>query len=334
MKPQHVVCFSGGHSSARVAVEVVRKYGSKGVVLLNHEINGWVEDLDIKRFKKEVAAYLDLPITQANYKNLDNPPDQFDICMEAQAFKVRHDAVICTSRLKTEPFMQWLAAYAQPETIIYYGFDQSETTRIQRRSTIMAAKGYRTAYPLAHWPHTIQSTEEIGIKPPLTYSVWKHANCVGCIKGRKQHWYAVFVHRPDVWIKAKKAEEHIDHSIQPGLFLAELEPLFEEMKAVGVVATEHTPASRFWVDAKSLVRRRSNLLLSCQADDTNTAPCECTEGGGGLTFSTPRLARHPNPPPQRLLLARLSCRAARRKSPSLPRIGSLPHCTGCGTPAR
>ena len=278
MKPQHVVCFSGGHSSALVAVEVVRKYGPTSVVLLNHEINGWVEDLDIKRFKKEIAAYLGIPITQANYKGLDNPPDQFDVCMGAHAFMVRHDAVICTSRLKTEPFMTWLAAFAQPETIIYYGFDENETTRIQRRSTIMAAKGYRTAYPLAHWPHTIQSTEEIGIKPPLTYSLWKHANCVGCIKARKQHWYAVFVHRPDIWAKAKRAEEFINRSIQPNQFLEELEPLFEEMKTAGVVATERIQAARFWVDAKNLVRKRSSLLTSCQIDDTNATPCECTEG--------------------------------------------------------
>jgi hypothetical protein len=37
--PRHVVCFSGGHSSALVAIEVVRRYGRNGVVLLNHDIN-------------------------------------------------------------------------------------------------------------------------------------------------------------------------------------------------------------------------------------------------------------------------------------------------------
>lgn len=31
MNPRHVACFSGGHSSALVAVEVVRRHGTEGV---------------------------------------------------------------------------------------------------------------------------------------------------------------------------------------------------------------------------------------------------------------------------------------------------------------
>ena len=54
---KHIVCFSGGHSSALVAIEVVRKYGKGSVILLNHDINSNVESKDIKRFKKEVAQY-------------------------------------------------------------------------------------------------------------------------------------------------------------------------------------------------------------------------------------------------------------------------------------
>lgn len=33
-----IVCFSGGHSSALVAIEAVRKYGKNNVILLNHNI--------------------------------------------------------------------------------------------------------------------------------------------------------------------------------------------------------------------------------------------------------------------------------------------------------
>ena len=65
--PRFVVCFSGGHSSALVAVEVVRRYGREGVVLLNHDINPRVEDADVKRFKREMSEALGLPITQANH---------------------------------------------------------------------------------------------------------------------------------------------------------------------------------------------------------------------------------------------------------------------------
>ena len=56
-KTKHIVCYSGGHSSALVAIEVVRKYGKENVILLNHDINPRFENNDIKRFKKEVSDY-------------------------------------------------------------------------------------------------------------------------------------------------------------------------------------------------------------------------------------------------------------------------------------
>ena len=52
---KHIVCYSGGHSSALVAIEVVRKFGKENVVLLNHDINQSVENEDIKRFKKAIV---------------------------------------------------------------------------------------------------------------------------------------------------------------------------------------------------------------------------------------------------------------------------------------
>ena len=63
---KHVICYSGGHSSALTAVEVTRKYGKENVILLNHNISSEVEHDDIKRFKQEVADYLGIKITYAN----------------------------------------------------------------------------------------------------------------------------------------------------------------------------------------------------------------------------------------------------------------------------
>jgi hypothetical protein len=273
---KHVVCYSGGHSSALVAIEVVRRYGPDGVVLLNHDINARVEDADVKRFKREVAAALGLPITYANHARWDEW-DQFDVVMHARAFKVRSGEELCTNRLKTEPFKRWLAANVEKSACtVYYGFDANETTRITRRAGIMGAMGYRTAYPLASWRRTIQSTREIGIEPPLTYSTWKHANCVGCIKAGKQHWYAVFVHRRDVWEKAKWAEEEIGYSIQPDVYLSDLEPTFAEMVEAGVEATEKISHQRFWVDARRLVRSHArSKVAECASNDENQKPCEC-----------------------------------------------------------
>lgn len=264
----HVVCFSGGHSSALVAVEVARRYGTERLVLLNHDINPSVEDDDIKRFKSEVAARLGVCVCYANHPAFDSM-DQFDIAVAAGAFKVGATNVICTSRLKTEPFHAWLHEnVTDKDCVIYYGFDANERHRIQRRVGILAEQGYQSDYPLALWPRTIRSTEEIGVRPPLTYSQFKHANCQGCIKGGRQHWYVIYCTRRDIFNKAKQAEETIGYSIIKGAYLDELEPMFERMRCAGVDPTEHVHHTRFWVDAKRLVR-------DVEADEGDAKPCEC-----------------------------------------------------------
>lgn len=270
---KHVVCFSGGHSSALVAVEVVRRYGTADVVLLNHDIAPHAETADIKRFKAEVAARLGLPVTYANHPDFPNV-DQFDVTVRARAFKVRNGQELCTHRLKTQPFMRWLADnISGKDCIIYYGFDANEGHRIQRRSSALALEGYRTAFPLAHWERTIQSTHEIGVRPPLIYDLFKHANCIGCLKAGKQHWYIVYLHRPDMFERGKWAEEIIGHSIHKDAYLDELEPLFAQMKAAGITTTEHEDGRTFWARARRALNSKTQLDLFDLDDDAK--PCEC-----------------------------------------------------------
>lgn len=58
MRMKHIVCYSGGHSSALVALEVAHRFGTKHLVLLNHDMHFSVEHADIKRFKRDVAEHL------------------------------------------------------------------------------------------------------------------------------------------------------------------------------------------------------------------------------------------------------------------------------------
>jgi hypothetical protein len=267
----HIVCYSGGHSSALVAVEVVRKFGRGGVMLVNHDMHVSVEDADVKRFKRQVAEYLELPITFVNYKSASM--DQFDVCVAAQAFKVDDGPELCTSRLKTEPFMRFLRDNFQPSDVtIYYGFDANEPKRITRRTGILGVQGYATAYPLAFGERTIYSTNEIGIAPPLTYSQFKHGNCVGCLKAGWQHWYIVYCTRPDLWLKGKWAEEEIGYAIHHDKYgpryLADMEADFAIMKCAGVPQTEHIPQQKFW----SIAKRHIKIAL----DESSLLPCECT----------------------------------------------------------
>lgn len=317
---KHIVCYSGGHSSGLVAIEVTRRYGKENVILLNHDINKWVEDVDVKRFKKEVANYLQLPITYKNYNDLplDEIPNQFEVCEKLGSFvNPATRQALCTTKLKTEPFSVYLKTYfPEKDCIIYYGFDQSEPSRIERREGILSDLGYKSDYPLALWskegidfynqfqihtamltykqtsndnhagsyldnaigfglitlksydkiyPKTISSTKEIEIEPPLTYDNFKHANCVGCLKGGKQHWYVVYCKRYDVYERAKESESRIGYSIIKGIFLKDLEEQFSKMKCVGIEPSEHIPHQKFWRDAKKYI----------QQIEEDQKPCEC-----------------------------------------------------------
>lgn len=266
---KHIVCYSGGHSSALVALNVADKFGTKDLILLNHDINSFVEHDDIKRFKKEVAEYLGVPITYANHPRWDTM-DQFDVSVNTKSFKGATGMAICTSLLKTKPFNDYLKLnFADKNCIIYYGFDRNELHRVQRRASILGEQGYKSDYPLALWKDLkYNSTEQLGIKPPLAYTQFKHANCTGCLKAGKQHWYIVYCNRYDIFEKAKKAEDEIGYSIMKSEYLDELEPMFAKMKAIGIEATEHEDARTFFARVKKQIANYE--------DEQVDKPCECT----------------------------------------------------------
>lgn len=256
-----IVCYSGGHSSALVAVEAVRRYGNENVILLNHDISSAVEHEDIKRFKREVADYLGVPVTYCNHSDFENTTP-LEVCRQKKGFHSGNHQCFCTHVLKTKPFVAWLGENypvgidgSRDDVVILYGFDASETGRIDRRAEHIAALGYRTEFPLAHWKRTIYEIEEIGIKRPITYERYKHANCIGCLKAGKQHWYTVFCDRPDIFDDAKRAEAEIGHSIVKSGYLKDFEPLFRQMRdEMGIVPTDKGVPATFWAQVRRILK--------------------------------------------------------------------------------
>lgn len=325
MKTKHVICYSGGHSSALVAIEVVRIFGKENAILLNHNINPEYEEEDIKRFKKEVADYLGIPITYANVDGISDEnliPSQFDVCEKKGSFVNPHTrAILCTFVLKTEPFYSYLKSIEKENICCYYGFDASELNRVERRRSILIQDGIQTDFPLALWSKelvdkyndfkvkevlrvynktqktklkqlpkeiydkaiesgllvldtyqenkvlSLISTVEIAIEKPLSYSIWKHANCKGCLKAGQQHWYCVYVHERKIFERAKQSEEIIGYSFGDFGFLKDIEEKFERMRLIGIPASEHIPSHIFWKTAKKYLKQFSPDLV----------PCECFE---------------------------------------------------------
>ena len=146
---KYVVCFSGGHSSALAAIETVKLYGAENTILLNHDISPDVEHEDIKRFKREVAAYLGLPITYANMPGWERLTP-LKIAVAKKAFQTQPGQALCTYNLKTLPFYKWLANnFPAHDCTIVYGFDAAEKNRMERRTKLLQSMGYSTFYPLA-----------------------------------------------------------------------------------------------------------------------------------------------------------------------------------------
>lgn len=272
---KYIVCYSGGHSSAIVAVEAVRRYGAENVILLNHDISPRVEDADIKRFKREVAKFLGVPITPANMLGWEEK-DQFDIAIESRylsGWGVPGGA-ICTTRLKTEPFKKWLAenfpaSKESPcmEAVILYGFDPKEKTRMCRRAAIMREQGYLVDFPLMWEGRTIQNIEEIGIARPSTYSLFNHANCKGCLKAGAMHWYVIYCTEPEIFEKAKATERVLGRTIIKNHSLAELESdKFYPMRLAGITPAEMGSPQTFWAQARKQL-----------ADYDALMPCECMD---------------------------------------------------------
>lgn len=279
---KHIVCYSGGHSSALVAIELVRKYGRDDVILLNHECK--LEPYDVARFENEVADYLGLEIQYASFEGHEER-DQFDVVIEKGSFINPNGSreALCTYVMKTEPFMKWLYKNFPPadlfneskECIIYYGFDLSEPVRIERRSSILGAQGFRTGFPLLWLERTIYSTEEIGIKPPNSYDVFKHANCIGCLKAGWQHWYCVYVLYPEIFEKGKMAEEEIGFKIHKDFYLSEKEEMFAKMVKCGIEPTEKVEAKSWWALVKRRLKEYDNTV--CDISEESEIPCACID---------------------------------------------------------
>jgi len=301
MKTKHIICYSGGHSSAICAIECVRRFGKENVILLNHDINPNYEDKDIKRFKNQIAEYLGLTIVYANYRSISQPhliPSQFEVCLKAGSFVNPHTRdILCTALLKTKPFNDFIKNMKNEiDLIAYYGFDENELNRVERRKTILNDIGIGSEFPIALWgknkrqnlekyfeekginkivieiekfenrddfERTIFSTKEIGIEPPNTYSVWKHANCTGCLKAGKQHWYCVYVHRYDIFCEGRDSETQMGYSFGKE-FLKDLEPMFKKMKEKGIPANENISSGLFWKQAKKYLKEETIDLFPCQ----------------------------------------------------------------------
>ena len=276
---KYVICYSGGKSSSECALSIAKKYGSENVILLNHDINARIEQACTKQLKRDVADYLGLEITYANHDKWDTATP-VSVCVDAKAWKVGSGQILCTNRLKTDPFKKWMLENDPKCGNVYvYGFDASEPSRVNRRAQIMGQMGYKTAFPMLWASDEIVTLESIGIDAGAVYETFNHSNCEGCLKAGWQHWYIVYCTRSDIWEEAKAGEDEIGYAIHKDkdgpVYLEEKEALFNSMIAAGVVPTEKIKPQTFWARARKAVKQNESELSELAEHDKGVC-LDCT----------------------------------------------------------
>jgi hypothetical protein len=131
--------------------------------------------------------------------------------------------------------------------------------------------GYQCEFPMIWKDRTIYSTEEIGIKRPAVYGVFKHANCIGCIKAGQLHWYTVFCLFKQVYDAYADLEQSTGYTIIKGYSLNELRGKFENAKRLGFIPSDKQNGSAFWAKLKKQLKIEAETKI----------PCDCFDSGMG-----------------------------------------------------
>jgi hypothetical protein len=144
---QHIVCFSGGHSSALVALAVVGRHGCENVMLLNHDIHPDKEDAD---FKREVAAHLGLSVTYANIHDLTDEQQLPDTLESTRQVGIEQPLTCgtykhgnCAGCLK-RGIQHWYVTFCHRPDV----YAQAEAAEAALGYTINRSRAYKRVRPL------------------------------------------------------------------------------------------------------------------------------------------------------------------------------------------
>jgi hypothetical protein len=157
----------------------------------------------------------------------------------------------CTSRLKLEPFRNWVNSNFE-EATIYIGYDYTEMHRMDATNKAYEELGYKVDYPLLWKPYEFRPYTDVvrswGIEPPRMYRMgYTHANCGGrCVKQGQGDWLRTLINFPERYSACeeweqemrKLSENHSHYAILKRMNGKEIIPLTlqqlrEEFESVG-----------------------------------------------------------------------------------------------------
>lgn len=139
----------------------------------------------------------------------------------------------CTNWLKKRVRQQWEKEHEDCELTYVWGFDATETNRIERILDANPQASHQ--FPLMEKHLSKQEVHGLfertfGFKRPLMYDLgYPNNNCVGCVKGGMGYWNRIRKDFPEVFEARAKLERKVGNTIIKDskgavVYLDELEP--------------------------------------------------------------------------------------------------------------
>jgi len=210
-----VVGFSGGVTSAWCAGWALRTFPREEVVLLWHDTKE--EHPDTYRFLREMAARLEMPITE------DSDGRSVTELFRDEGMLGNGQQTFCSRILKAERGSRFVADLkAQGHAVVrVFGYSEHEPARVARMVGHCEREEITARFPIIEERVTKQQCAdwcqcEMGVKPSAMYEHFEHANCLGCVKGGRAYWLAIAEHHPDVFEQRAQLEEEFGHTIIRG----------------------------------------------------------------------------------------------------------------------
>lgn len=222
----HIVQFSGGAASSYIAKMVADENPGK-TILLFHDTKA--EHEDAYRFRRQVAEYIGLPITEVS-----DGRSLWELIYQYRCIPDDGRFPFCTEKLKQIPGNKFLKTLNE-EFTVYNGFGINEWNRVQKATVRAEVAGYKARSLLCEKmipdyavKDTIKNKWRICL--PITYLYLQHNNCIPCFKGGKGHFYKVWKHFPIEFEKAVQVELALGHTVFEDISLTELRKKWSKEK--------------------------------------------------------------------------------------------------------